>query len=117
MAAQALANLPWKEILKVLPALVTAATKLWDRTTSQPKSVPINPNDEPKKQLTAIIERLQNLEESEAAQANLIKQLLEQLQGVSAGLTEISKRSNISFFLGIGALAISVIALVLAVFH
>lgn len=115
MAVQALANLPWKEILKVLPALVTAATKLWDKTTSQPKSVPINPNDDPQKQLAAIIARLQYLEESESAQANLIKQLLEQLQGISAGLTEISKRSNISLFLGIGAFSVSVIALVMVV--
>ena len=111
----ALANLPWKDILKLLPALVTAATKLWDRVTSQPKSAPINPNDDPQKQLSAIIERLQYLEESEAAQANLTKQLLEQLQGVSAGLTEISRRNNISLFLGIVAFAVSIVALVMVV--
>jgi len=115
MAVQVLANLPWKEILKVLPALVNAATNLWDKTKSQPKAAPINPTDEPQKQLKAIIERLQYLEESEAAQANLIKQLLEQLQGVSAGLTEISKRSNMSLYLGFGAFAVSIIALVIVV--
>jgi hypothetical protein len=115
MAAQVLASLPWKDILKVLPALVTAATKLWDRTSSQPKSAPINPNDDPQKQLTAIIERLQYLEDSEAAQANLIKQLLEQLQGVSVGLSEISRRSNISLFLGIGAFSVSIVALVIVI--
>ncbi len=115
MAVQAIANLPWKEIIKVLPALIAAAKLLWDKTTSQPKSAPINPTDDPQKKLAAIIERLQFLEESEASQANLVKQLLEQLQGISEGLTEISKRSNISLFLAIGAFAVSIVTVVMVV--
>lgn len=117
MPVQAVTNLPWKDILKVLPAILTTATKVWDKLSSKPKPAVVDPNDDPKKQIATISERLQLLEDSGVVQADLIKQTLEQLQSVSVGLSETSKRSNVALWLGTSALIVSLVALVVVVFR
>jgi hypothetical protein len=105
------AALPWKEIIKVLPSLVTTATKLWEQMKSQPRAAQVDPNDDPRKQIAALLQRIEALENAEVAQANLVRQMIEQLQGISAGLAETSRRHTLSLVIAVAALVLSVSAL------
>jgi hypothetical protein len=39
----AAAAIPWKEILKALPAVASAAEKVWKQIAAKPKEAPIDP--------------------------------------------------------------------------
>lgn len=109
----AAAQISWQVVLKYLPVVADGARILWDKWNSKSKTPFVDTKAEPKTQIATIVERLEALEASEVDQANLFKQIAEQLQGMSAGLNEVSHRSSIGLWLGIGALAMSIIALVL----
>lgn len=105
------AALPWKEIIKVLPALVGTATRLWEQTRAQPHAAPVDPQGDPRKQLAAMLQRLEAMEAAELAQADLVRQLTEQLQGVSTGLAELARRNTWLTIATTAALVLSATAL------
>jgi hypothetical protein len=109
------ASLPWKDIIVALPGVAQTATDMWKKWKSNPEAPPVDQQDTPEQQLAVVIERLQALENSEAAQAKLVKEMADQLQAISAGLTEVSKRSNIALWAALAALAMSTAALVVLV--
>lgn len=114
MLMQAVPKLPknaWKEIIAIVPAVVAGAKEVYDKWSSRSKPVPVDPQSEIKSQIAAIVERLQVLEASGVDQANLAQQIAEQLQGLSAGLTEVSGRSSMGMWFGIGSLTVSIVAL------
>lgn len=105
-------NLPWKEIVLALPGVAQTATDLWKKWKSQPDTPPLDQQDSPEQQIAAIVERLQALENSEVAQASIVKDITEQLQAISTGLNEVSKRSNAALLVAVAASLISATALV-----
>ena len=115
MAAQVATQIPWKELIKIIPTVVVAAKELWNKWSSKTQPPLVDPQSEMKIQIATIVGRLQALESSEVDQANLMKQITEQLQGISTGLTEVSDRSSIGVWLGASALVVSCITLLLVV--
>lgn len=107
------ANLPWKEIILALPGVAQTATDLWKKWKSKPETTPLDQGDGPERQIAAMVERLQALENSEVEQAKVVKEMAEQLQAISAGLTEVSRRNNIALLLAAAAAIASVAALTL----
>lgn len=105
-------KIPWEELVKLIPALVVSAKELWNKWGSNQKQPPVDTEAEIKTQIAAIIERLEVLETSKVDQANLMKQIAEQLQGISTGLAEVSRRSSIALLAGICSIVISLTALV-----
>ena|SRR5579864_2787108 len=104
------AVIPWKMILQALPTLVVTARDLWNHWSSRPKTAPVDPNADVRTQLASIAERLVALESAETDQARLISQMAEQLQG-------IARRTAVAYWLGLGGLLLSCVALLLTVFR
>ena len=104
------AAIPWKVILKALPMVVVTAKELWNYWSSRPKTAPVDPHADVTTQLASVGERLAALESAEAAQAKLVSQMAEQLQG-------IARRAAIAYWLGLSGLLLSCVALLLAVFR
>ncbi len=104
------AVIPWKMILQALPTLVVTARDLWNHRSSRPKTAPVDPNADVRTQLASIAERLVALESAETDQARLISQMAEQLQG-------IARRTAVAYWLGLGGLLLSCVALLLTVFR
>jgi len=102
------AAIPWKVILKALPVVVVTAKELWNYWSSRPRTAPVDPNADVTTQLVSVGERLEALESAEAAQAKLVSQMAEQLQG-------IARRAAIGYWLGLSGLLLSCVALLLAV--
>lgn len=115
MAVPATSNIPWREILKTVPTVIVAAKEFWDKWNSRKHIPVVDPQSEVKTQITAIVKRIQSLEDSEVDQASLIKQITEQLQGLSTGLDEVANRASIGIWLSAGAFGIACIALLLAI--
>ena len=104
------AAIPWKVILKALPVVVVTAKELWNYWSSRPRTAPVDPNGDVATQLVSVGERLAALESAEAAQAKLVSQMAEQLQG-------IARRAAIGYWLGLSSLLLSCGALLLAAFR
>jgi hypothetical protein len=109
------ANLPWKDIVLALPGVAQTATELWKKWKSKPDAPPLDRQESPEQQIAAIVERLQALEKSEVAQAGVVKEITEQLQAISTGLSEVSKRSNAALWVGAGAFIMSAATLVFVI--
>ena len=112
MPAQVAAQLAWKEILKHLPAVIETAREIWERWNSRRRS-PVDQDAEPIVQIKSILERIDYLEDAEVKQAYLIRQISEQLQGISDGLEEVSRRIIIAHWLATAASCVSCAALLL----
>ena len=104
------AVIPWKEILRHLPAVVVAARELWNHWSSRPRRGPVDPNADVRTQLAAVAERLAALEAAETDQAKVVSQIAEQLEG-------IARRASIAYWLGLSGLLLGGAALLLAVFR
>jgi hypothetical protein len=111
------AALPWKEIIKVIPTLVGTATRLWEQTRSQAHAAPVDPQDDPRRQLAAMLQRLEAMESAEIAQADLVRQLTEQLQGVSTGFAMLARRTTLLTIAATAALVLSIAALGMVLLH
>ena len=103
------AAIPWKVILQALPTVVVTAKDLWQHWSSR-KSAPVDPHADVRTQLASAAERLAALESAETEQAKLVSQIAEQLQG-------IARRVSLAYWLGLGGLVLSCIALLLAIFR
>src|SRR5258706_6310984 len=103
------AAIPWKVIIQALPTIVVTAKDLWNHWSSR-KSAPVDPHADVRTQLAAAVERLAALESAETEQAKLISQIAEQLQG-------IARRVSITYWLALGGLALSCVALLVAAFR
>ena len=102
------AAISWKAILKALPMVVVTAKELWNYWSSRPRTAPVDPNADMTTQLVSVGERLAALESAEAAQAKLVSQMAEQLQG-------IARRASAAYWLGLSGLLLACLALLLAV--
>lgn len=104
------AVIPWAVILKALPTVVVTARELWKHWSSRPKTAPVDPKADVKTQLASVAQRLEALESAETDQTKLISEMAEQLQG-------IARRVALAYWLGLGGLLLSCVALLLAVFR
>lgn len=104
------AAIPWKVILKALPAVVVTAKALWNHWSSRPKTALVGPDADVRTQLASAAERLAALESAETDQARLVSQIAEQLQG-------IARRASAAYWLGLSGLLLSCAALLLAAFR
>jgi len=104
------AAIPWKMIIQALPTVVVTAKELWNHWSSKPKTTPVDPNADVRTQLASVAERLAALESAETDQAKLISQIAEQLQG-------IARRASVAYWLGLGGLLLSCVALLLVAFR
>ena len=102
--------IPWRVILKALPTIVVTARELWNQWSSRPKTAPVGPNADVSTQLASVAQRLATLESAETGQAKLVSQIAEQLQG-------IARRASVAYWLGLGSLLLSCVALLLAAFR
>ena len=107
--------IPWSQVILHGPKVLDAATTLWGKWNSRPRPQPIDPDSEPRLQAAELAQRLQMLEEAQAANAELVKNMAEQIQGISAGLSEVSRKTIIALWLAGGALLAAVTALILVV--
>jgi len=98
-------SVPWPAIISALPTLVDAATRLFKRTQKPP--VPAIPDSGSEDRLKAVIDRLEYFEKLETEQAQVVKQLAEQLQNMGAATAAASKRAH-------AALATAVVASIVA---
>lgn len=107
--------IPWNKILEIITSdvVINGAKDLWERWDSKTNPPPVDPQSEIKTQIEVIVKRLEALEASEPDQAKLMKEIAEQLQGVSTGLIEVSRRSSTGLWIGIGAFAISCVTLLI----
>jgi hypothetical protein len=103
---------PWKEIIIVLPGLITAAGSLFKKAEEPPKSLPAVPQGNSQAQLDAVIKRLEYFESLESEQAQLLKQTIEQLQNVTVASSLIAKRANVALVLA----GVSVVVAAIAIF-
>lgn len=108
-------HIPWDQVILHGPKVLDAATLLWDKLNSRPRPQAIDPDAEIKTQLAGIVQRLQALEDAQAASVELDKAMAEQLQGLSAGLSELSRKTAIALWTACGAMLVSVIVLAVVV--
>lgn len=106
------ASLPWKDIILALPGVAGTANDLLKKWKSKPEQEPLDENESPSRQIAVIAERLQALENAQAMQARLNQEMAEQLQALSAGLTEVSKRVTIALWLAGAGTVLAAAALV-----
>jgi hypothetical protein len=104
------AAISWKMILKALPTVVVTARELWNYWSTRPKTIAVDPNADVRTQLASVGERLAALESAETDQVKLVSQIAEQLQG-------IARRAAVAYWLGLGGLLLSCVALLLAAFR
>jgi hypothetical protein len=107
IAVLAVAQIPWNEVIRLIPTVVIAARSLWTKSDSPDQVCPLDPETEMTNRMAACMERLHALEASDSKQAYVIRQLAEQLEGITAGLTQLSRRSSVGVWLGATALVVA----------
>ncbi|HEY8607657.1 MAG TPA: hypothetical protein VIM12_11145 [Noviherbaspirillum sp.] len=115
MPVQVATQIPWKELIKLVPTVVAATRDLRNKWGSKQQAPEVDPHAEVKTQIATVTQRLATLESAGAEQADVMKQIAEQLQGVSAGLAETARRATTALWTGLAALAIGTVAVVVAV--
>lgn len=109
--ANIVAKLPWKEIVKAAPVILTAAERLL-RKRSTGQGAPMNlASDSQGRAPAALAKRLDALEQSEAEQAELVREMAEQIKQLTDAARIVSMRVNLALG-GVFALAVSVAWLV-----
>jgi hypothetical protein len=106
----AAAAIPWKEILKALPAVASAAEKVWKQIAAKPKEAPIDPTADLRTQISALGARTEEIQSGMTDQARVVAQLAEQLEAVA-------RRAARGYWFAAGALTLSVVSLLLAAFR
>jgi uncharacterized protein (UPF0335 family) len=96
------ASIPWKDLLMAAPTILAAAQKLRKPGNQQSPSQAAA-TKEP--DVGALVKRIERLEESEVKQAALVKELAEQLNGVTEAMRVVALRTTIALGLsGVAAL-------------
>lgn len=103
------AAIPWKELIRALPILVSTADKLW-KLASRPKEPPINPRADLNIQVASIGERLVATENTQIEQAEV-------LRSVAAQLQTVARRTAIAYWLGVAGLALACLSLAISLFR
>jgi hypothetical protein len=106
--------IPWDKVIIHGPKVIDVATSFLDKWKSRPKPELMDPNADVKTQLLAVTQRLQALEDAETAQAEVVKNIAEQMQGLLTGLSELSRKTNLAIWLASGALVVSAAALIVS---
>jgi hypothetical protein len=99
------AALPWKEILKGATIAVSLTRDLMKARAAKPAQVTGEPSD-PRAQLSALAQRVEALEATDAEQARVMKMLAEEMQG-------LARRAAIGYWIGVGGLVVAVAAIVI----
>ena len=89
-------NIPWDQVLRHGPKVLQTATALFDKWQAR-RPEAVDPNAEMRIQVAAIVARLQALEETESTQSEVIRNLAQQIEGLSAGLAEHSRKIRLAW--------------------
>ena len=103
----AVAAVPWKEILRALPVVVSTADKLWRALSSKSKEPPVDPAADLKTQIGELASRFQENEVVQTEQAKVVAMMAEQIQALAA-------RSARSYWLSFAALVLASVAIVVS---
>lgn len=112
LSREILMPIPWDQVILHGPKVLDAATSIFDKWKTRPRPQAINPEAEVQTQLTAIAQRLQALEEAQTAQTEVAKDMAQQIQSLSAGFSDLSKKTALALWLAAGALLLSATALI-----
>jgi hypothetical protein len=103
------AAIPWAQILKALPFVVQGAKTVL-KMSSTPKEPGIDPTQNLREQLASLAARVDGVEAAQAEQAKVLAQVAEQLQAIAI-------RAARGYWLAVGALALSALAVGISVFR
>lgn len=103
----AVAAVPWKEILRALPVVVSTADKLWRALSSKSKKSAVDPDADLKTQIGELASRLQENEVTQTEQAKVVALMVEQMQALAARFAR-------SYWLSLAALALACVGIVVA---
>jgi len=103
-----LTRVPWKQVVAMLPAIMQTAKGLLNATRRE-SIVPIEVADSPR----GLALRVEELEENERIQAELVKKMAEQQQGLAEGLEFMAARITALIWLAAIALILSLTAFII----
>ncbi len=112
----ALRAIPWDILLKQGLTIINAASSLVRRTDT-PGMQTKGPTDEVAPQLSDIRQRLETLEEHDRSNAEVVKQIADQLEIVTKSLEVVSARVRVTLLVAGLAFVIGLIALGVALFY
>jgi hypothetical protein len=106
----AIKAIPWEELIKQAPRILTAAAGLLGKTKKPNPTQP--PSSDLNAQISQLREDIKRIQETEPQQADLMKDIAKQVELLSEGLGVL--RARISLFAGLSAAALilSVIAII-----
>ena len=103
-----LTRVPWKQVIAMLAAIMLTAKGLLNATRRE-SIVPIEVADTPR----GLALRVEQLEENERIQAELVKKMAEQQQGLAEGLEFMASRITALLWLAAIALILSLAAFII----
>jgi len=104
-------HIPWDQVILHGPKVLDAANTLWNKWNSRPRPQAVDPNGDAGTQLNAVLQRLQQLEEAQAASAELEKNMAQQIRSLTAGYVALSRKTAVARWIAGSALLVSFIAL------
>jgi hypothetical protein len=112
-----LSQIPWGKIVTYGPTIIETAGALLDSVRSRfgKKAGLPGGGTTADPSLQELLERVTALESNEVRQAELVSKIAEQLGSLSSALEVLSRRVVLAFFLSMGAVVASLIALIIAV--
>jgi hypothetical protein len=105
---------PWAQIVRLMPSILELSHELLKRTRRQPpieSPAPIETDPV----VAALEGRISRLEENERNQAVLVTNMAEQLEQLPVAVTALHRQSRLLLAGLIGAGAVAVVALIMAV--
>jgi hypothetical protein len=103
--------IPTAILIEAAPRIFEAAMGVFDKWKTRPKPDPVDASADPRTQLAAIVARLQSLEETESSQAEVVKNIAGQLEGLSAGFADLSRKATTALWISVLAVLTSVVAI------
>jgi len=103
-----LTRVPWKQVITMLPTIVQTARGLV-KASRRVSIVPVEAADSPR----GLALRVEELEENERIQAELVKKMAEQQQGLAEGLEFMAARITALIWLAAIALILSLTAFII----
>jgi hypothetical protein len=94
----ALRAIPWDILLKKAPAIINTASSLVGKTDT-PRKQSKGPTDEAEPQLSDVKLRLETLEEHDRSNAEVVKQIADQLEIVTKSLEVVSARVQVAILI------------------
>lgn len=108
-------NIPWTQILALLPDVARAARGISRQWKTAPTQAPVDPSASLAAQLAAAVERIEMLEANEKAQSEVVDRIVGQLQGLADGLQETAARQRLVLRVSVAALVLAASALGVAI--